>query len=91
MRRLLRFLITAALLGAGALALKAWLDGSDFEATEAPSSESPQSSATGGSNGSPRPTKATKAELYEQAKKLGIENRSKMSKAELERAIRQAS
>jgi DNA end-binding protein Ku len=31
---------------------------------------------------------ASKAELYEKATELGIEGRSKMSKAELERAIR---
>jgi hypothetical protein len=34
-----------------------------------------------------QPTGATKAELYEQAKRLGIEGRSKMSKAELARAV----
>ena len=33
---------------------------------------------------------ATKAELYERAKRLGIEGRSKMSKQDLERAIRDA-
>jgi hypothetical protein len=33
---------------------------------------------------------ATKAELYERAKQLGIEGRSKMSKRDLERAIRDA-
>lgn len=32
----------------------------------------------------------TKAELYERAKQLGIEGRSKLSKSELERAIREA-
>lgn len=44
---------------------------------------------------SPAPASAnggepTKAELYERAQQLGIEGRSKMSKAELARAISQA-
>jgi Protein of unknown function (DUF2795) len=39
------------------------------------------------SAGSRRETGQTKAELYEQAKRLGIEGRSKMSKAELARAV----
>ena len=38
------------------------------------------------SNGAGR----SKAELYEEAQRLGIKGRSKMSKAELERAIRDA-
>ena len=33
---------------------------------------------------------ASKAELYERAQELGIKGRSKMSKAELEQAIRDA-
>jgi hypothetical protein len=41
--------------------------------------------APAASNGS-----KTKAELYDEAQRLGIEGRSKMSKAELERAIRDA-
>ena len=43
------------------------------------------SSNGGSSSGSP-----SKAELYERAKELGIEGRSKMSKQELERAISEA-
>jgi hypothetical protein len=40
------------------------------------------------SSAGPRPdTGPTKAELYEQAKRLGIEGRSKMSKAQLARAV----
>ena len=53
--------------------------------SEAPTpveSKSPSSNGGGGA--------ATKAELYERAQELDIEGRSKMSKAELERAIRDA-
>ncbi|MBM3665930.1 MAG: plasmid stabilization protein [Actinobacteria bacterium] len=52
-----------------------------------PSSASPAPSAgsANGAAGAP-----SKAELYERAKELGIEGRSKMTKAELERAIRDA-
>ena len=42
------------------------------------------------SNGSKSNGSKTKAELYDEAQRLGIEGRSKMSKAELERAIRDA-
>jgi hypothetical protein len=42
------------------------------------------------SNGAPDPSGMTKAQLYERAKELGIEGRSKMSKQDLERAIRDA-
>ena len=45
-------------------------------------SESQSASSNGGAS--------TKAELYERAQDLDIEGRSKMSKAELERAIRDA-
>ena len=77
--RFLRRLILLAALAAGAAYLKQLLD----EQQEQPQ---PQvvPSHTNGSGGS------TKAELYEQAQRLGIEGRSKMTKAELERAIRAA-
>jgi hypothetical protein len=54
--------------------------------TSAPSSSpapAQPAPASGSGNG------ATKAELYERATELGIKGRSKMSKAELERAIRE--
>jgi len=44
--------------------------------------KAPAASSNGGAT--------TKAELYERAQELDIEGRSKMSKAELERAIRDA-
>lgn len=50
-----------------------------------PQSPAPAAGPTKGAAGSP-----SKAELYERAKQLGIEGRSKMSKAELQRAIRDA-
>ena len=52
------------------------------KAAPARKSESKSASSNGGAS--------TKAELYERAQKLDIEGRSKMSKAELERAIRDA-
>ena len=45
--------------------------------------------AVGSPNGTGSGTGASKAELYERAQRLGIKGRSKMTKAELERAIRE--
>jgi hypothetical protein len=42
------------------------------------------------SNGDGSPSSPSKAELYERAKELGIEGRSKMTKQQLERAIADA-
>jgi hypothetical protein len=50
------------------------------EAGETKSSRSSRSSS--GSNGG-----KTRAQLYEQAKKLGVEGRSKMNKEQLQRAV----
>jgi hypothetical protein len=83
--RLIRRLILFAALAAGAVYLKQLLD---EEQQPAPIAEPPAPKPeAGGSNGSEG---ATKAELYEQAQRLDIEGRSKMTKAELERAIRAA-
>jgi hypothetical protein len=51
-----------------------------------PTAAAPPASNGGSSSGAP-----SKAELYERAKELGIEGRSKMSKQQLERAISEAS
>lgn len=59
------------------------------QAQPAKTTSSPKRATSGSSNGSG--SKASKAELYERATKLEIKGRSKMSKAELERAIRDAS
>lgn len=94
MSRLLR---TAALAGV-AYGLWVWLKslldepphplGQDDPPTPAPKQKQksePSSGASSNGGGA-----ATKAELYERAQELDIEGRSKMSKAELERAIRDA-
>jgi hypothetical protein len=52
---------------------------------------SSRASGSTSGNGSSSSSDMTKAELYERAKELGIEGRSKMSKQDLERAIRDAS
>ena len=52
-----------------------------------PADTKPAASSANGGTSSSSPTKA---ELYERAQSLGIEGRSKMSKTELERAIRDA-
>jgi hypothetical protein len=91
--RFLRRLILLAALAAGAAYLKQLFDEQQDHAQPqgeaspvAPSTA--QFAATGSAgNGSGG---ATKAELYEQAQRLGIEGRSKMTKSELERAIRAA-
>lgn len=49
------------------------------------------STSSGSGSGKKPSAKATKAELYEIATELGIKGRSKMSKAELTKAIEQAS
>jgi hypothetical protein len=38
-------------------------------------------------SGTSRPKGRTKEQLYSEAKKLGVEGRSKMSKAQLQRAV----
>jgi hypothetical protein len=91
--RFLRRLIVLGALAAGALYLKQLLD-EQLEDTQTHPVTSPSTSPqpASSSNGSPSNGSrgATKAELYEEAQRLGIEGRSKMSKAELERAIRAA-
>jgi hypothetical protein len=61
-----------------------------LEGDAAPSGSGGGSASSGSSNGSSGPAEMTKAELYERAKELGIEGRSKMSKQDLERAVRNA-
>jgi hypothetical protein len=95
MARLLRRLFLLAALGALAAWLKQVLDQAELPAQETeagpsrveppsenaePPSETPAASRPSG--GEP-----TKAELYERAQELGVKGRSKMSKAELLRAI----
>jgi hypothetical protein len=87
--KLIRRLILLAAIAAGAAYVKQLLDEQQGDAQPSdsppsPPAASPPASSTNGSKG------ATKAELYEQAQELGIEGRSKMTKAELERAIRSA-
>jgi hypothetical protein len=64
------------------------------EPTPTAAAETPDGAAAipGGfeSNGSLAPASASKAELYEQAKRLGIEGRSKMSREELAEAVSRA-
>ena len=85
--RFLRRLILFGVLAAGAAYLKQLLDEQQRPAPAPAPSPAPAAAPNIPSNGA---KEATKAELYEQAQKLGIEGRSKMSKAELERAIRDA-
>jgi hypothetical protein len=47
----------------------------------------PASSQTGQSSGSTEASELTRDELYRQAKRLGIEGRSKMNKRELQQAL----
>lgn len=96
-----RILKTAALAGIG-YGLWVWLKGLLDEpphpvGQEAPTGATPQRSkpAPVAPKSSPASTSSnggasTKAELYERAQELEIEGRSKMSKADLERAIRDA-
>ena len=98
MSRLLR---TAALAGI-AYGLWVWLKslldepphpiGQDAPPAPTPqeSKATPESMGPDPKSASPNGGGATKAELYERAQELDIEGRSKMSKAELERAIRDA-
>lgn len=71
------------------------LEREDFRAESAgsPAPAAPAKSAakSAAKSGSAVPTGATKAELYEIATKLNIKGRSKMSKAELAKAIKNAS
>lgn len=87
MARLLKTLVLAAIAYALWQYLKTVLSEPEPEpvgtAPVAPAPERPASSNGGGSARS-------KAELYEEAQRLGIKGRSKMSKADLERAIRDA-
>ena len=91
MSRLLR---TAALAGV-AYGLWVWLKSLLDEpphpiGQDDPPAPSPKQTSGGSSSASSNGGGATKAELYERAQELDIEGRSKMSKAELERAIRDA-
>jgi hypothetical protein len=84
--RFLRRLVLLAALAAGAAYVKQLFDEQQAPAqTEQPSQGSSANGSPANGSGS-----ATKAELYEQAQRLGIEGRSKMTKSELERAIRAA-
>jgi len=90
--RFLRRLIVLGALAAGALYLRQLLDEQSEDTQTQPVASGSQASPSASSNGSPSngAAGATKAELYEEAQRLGIEGRSKMTKAELERAIRAA-
>lgn len=105
MTRLLRRLVVIAALGALAAWLKQVLDQAELPAqgTEAghfvaksPTKAPTPSRPAGGGPTKAEPTKAdptesgpTRAELYERAQQLGVKGRSKMSKAQLRRAIEQ--
>ena len=90
--RFLRRLILLGALAAGAVYLKQLLDEQQDRAQPAETASQADSSTdrAAGNGSSANGSAATKAELYEQAQKLGIEGRSKMSKAQLERAVRAA-
>lgn len=100
MTRLLRRLVVITALGALAAWLKQVLDQAELPAqgTEAghfvaksPTKAPTPSRPAGGGPTEAEPTGAepTKAELYERAQQLGVKGRSKMSKAQLRRAIEQ--
>jgi hypothetical protein len=91
-RRLLRLILAAcALIGLGAL-LKALFEGRGnlvgvspagwSDANQSPASDTNPLAGNGAAE-------LTRDELYEQAKRLNIEGRSKMSKTELLRAVEQ--
>lgn len=91
MKRLTRLAVVAGVIGAGLAYVWRFLAEPDE-----PRAERAGAAATGGAipdrngakgNGGGGPTKA---ELYDEAKRLGVEGRSGMSKAELERAVRNA-
>jgi hypothetical protein len=83
-------LLKLAFLGGIAYALwKLLNDGFPYTPKEpVPAPVRPAEPAPSSANGGTSTSSPTKAELYERAQSLGIEGRSKMSKAELERAIR---
>jgi hypothetical protein len=95
--RFLRRLILFALLAG----LFAWLRKILSEEVMERAAESPSPTSSVGADPAPKPSppadaagstagnggEPTKAELYERAQQLGIEGRSRMSKAELQRAI----
>jgi hypothetical protein len=95
MRFLRRLTLIALLAG-----LFAWLRKVLSDEIVARTAESPAPTPPAGSDPAPNPApkadvasnggEPTKAELYERAQELGIEGRSRMSKAELQRAISQA-
>lgn len=105
MTRLLRRLVVITALGALAAWLKQVLDQAELPAqgTEAghfvaksPTKAPTPSRPAGGGPTEAEPTKSgptraepTRAELYERAQQLGVKGRSKMSKAQLRRAIEQ--
>jgi Rho termination factor, N-terminal domain len=81
--RFLRRLTLVALLAV----LFAWLRKVLSEEVLKRAAESPAPPADVGGGTAGNGTEPTKAELYERAQQLGIEGRSRMSKAELQRAI----
>ena len=95
-----RLLKLAALGGIGYALWKLLSDGFPYTPREAapapvrPTAPAPPADtkpAAGSANGGSSSAGPSKAELYERAKELGIEGRSKMSKQQLERAIGEAS
>lgn len=94
-----RLLKLAAVAGAGYALWKLLTDGLPYTPREPapepvrptaaapPADIKPASTSASSRNGGSSPSKA---ELYERAKELGIEGRSKMSKQQLERAIADA-
>lgn len=84
MTRLLRLLTLGAIAAAAWVLLKEMLD------SEQPGSSAPESSSTASAPpaaGGSDPGEPSKAELYERAKQLQIEGRSKMSKQRLAEAV----
>jgi hypothetical protein len=93
MRRLLKTALLGALAYGGYVYVKQLLDeegAADTRETASapkPSGSKPAPAASSSSNGASAPSKA---DLYEKAQELDIKGRSKMSKSELQRAIRDA-
>jgi hypothetical protein len=86
-RRFVRLIVAAGLLAGLGLFLRDLLGG---RTEAAPGERSPERSEQAPHSGGPGGNGAsglTRRQLYEEAKRLGIEGRSQMSKSELERAL----
>jgi hypothetical protein len=94
MRRIARIALAAALAAAAAQAVR-WLLGRDREtAPERPSPEPAPAQPTMRNGASPMGASAaggpTREQLYQEARRLEIEGRSKMNKQELQNAVEAA-